>query len=91
MEDGMSVRQTSSTALTIDSAAERNRYLTSVAQKKRRQPSAYKAEVMAGLLLKRGVDVVGDALIESKSTQAITAEGNLRAANLGSNGTSSSG
>jgi tyrosinase len=121
MEDGMSVRQTSSTALTIDSAAERNRYLTSVAQKKRRQPSAYKAEVMAGLskvdtmqrasrifgmpedqitqairfyrtlLLKRGVDVVGDALIESKSTQAITAEGNLQAANLGSNGTSSSG
>jgi hypothetical protein len=121
MEDGMSVRQTSSTALTISSPAEKNRYLASVAQKKQRQPSAYKEEVMAGLskvdsmqrasrifgmpedqitqaigfyrtlLLKRGLDVVGDASIGSKSTQAIIAEGNLQAANPGSSGTSSSG
>jgi hypothetical protein len=120
MEDGMSVRQTSSTALTISSAAEKNNFLTTVAQKKQRDASAYKAEVLSGLskvdsmqrgsrgfnmpeplitlgvqlyqtlLLKRGVDVVGDASIGSKSTQVIADEGRSQASDLRSGNASSS-
>jgi hypothetical protein len=42
------------------------------------------------LLLKRGLDVVGDASIGSKSTQTIEAEGRAQAASMQSDNTSSS-
>jgi hypothetical protein len=120
MEDGMSVRQASSTALTISSPAEKNNLLTAVAQKKQQDANGYRAEVLMGLskvdsmqrasrefnmpenlitqgvefyqtlLLKLGLDVVGDASIGSKSTQTIAAEGRAQAAGMQSGNTSSS-
>jgi tyrosinase len=117
---GRSAVQTSSNAMTFSSSAEKNTYLATVAQKKRSQPSAYKAEVLAGLdkiesmqrasrafkmpedqikqglqfyrtlLLKRGVDVVGDASIGSMNVQAIAAQGKVQAGNALSVGSPSS-